>query len=66
MLKHAGDTTSTLPKTQDFSPLSEFSVGTAVRQLECRRWEIDVNTTGEKGELALVSEFIVHWRARLS
>jgi hypothetical protein len=29
MLKHAGDTTLTLPKTLDFSPLSEFSVGTA-------------------------------------
>jgi len=31
MLKHAGDTRSTLPKTPDFSPLSEFSVGTALR-----------------------------------
>jgi hypothetical protein len=27
MLKHAGDITLTLPKTLDFSPLSEFSVG---------------------------------------
>ena len=28
-LQHAGDTTATLPKTLDFSPLSEFSVETS-------------------------------------